>query len=652
MTVGSDAVRTRRWAGWALGAALVGAAVWAAPAPVGAAPEGETADCKPAAVPSTVSVQNAERQAALVAEEDRRLIQVRSVTAVAPMRGGNWTKPYRLDTGGGYTLVLTQRSNPYTIADLLALAPQTFVRQSDGSYLLTENIYLNSGAKLKLSNPGGLTIRLASNGNGFVAIVSFGGGLTLTGTPQAPVIVTSWDPRTSKPDTDVNDGRAYLRAIGGQFAMTYAKIQHLGFWSGRTGGLSLTGTDRPNTGDVVGPEHLTKKQRQEAKERRLAEGPAKSADPPSNGGVNAMPSGPLQTPDTRFGVPGLSYVSGKISHAIITGNAFGLFVSSANGITITDTVVERSLEDGVVMHRFASSAVIERTISRCNGGDGFILSRATQQVRVSGATALGNAGNGFTLSGQPLADGPSASGESISSYGSNSVSNSIARNNGHYGIEILGGLDVGIQNNRIEGSDMGIVARRGADKVAITGNQISGQKRQGIAIRDGVTAATVTGNVIDGVDTAVYVRDSVAEVRGNTIQNARNHGVTLVGQTSKSMVSYNVIAGVGPSALDTTRSSGRVTIRENQTFAWHDTSSFWIKFRHYASPMTMLWASIALLILFSATKGRRTLAALRQARGGVHPYADKMPLAATPPWEVETASNAARGRARVPVMSR
>ncbi|NJC86634.1 right-handed parallel beta-helix repeat-containing protein [Planosporangium mesophilum] len=604
-----------------------------------AATAGPSADPAPG-----VSVEESERQASLVADEDRRLIQVRAVTAVAPAKGGaNWYKPYRLDTGSGYTLVLTQQSAEYTIADLLKLAPETFVRQNDGSYLLTENLYLNSGAKLMLSNPGGLTLRLASTSNGFVSIVSFGGKLTIQGTPQARTTITSWDPRTNKPDTDVRDGRAYIRAIGGQFSMEYAKIQSLGFWSGRTGGLSLTGTDRPNTGDVDAPAHLTKDQRHEAKAQRLADGPAKSDEDPGFGGVLAQPSGPLVTPDSRFTVPGLSYVSGKISQSVVTDNAFGLFVSSANGIHISDITVEKSREDGVVMHRFASSAVIERTTSRRNGGDGFVLSRATREVRISGSTAEGNAGNGFTLSGQPLAKGPSASGESTASYGSNSVSNSVVRDNGHYGIEVLGGLNVGVQNNEVVGGDMGIVARQSSDKVAITGNRLRDQRRQGIALRDGVTSATVTGNVIEGADTAIYLRDSVAEVRGNTIQKATNHGVSLIGETGRTVVSYNVIAGVGPSAVDTSRANGKLVIKENPMFAWHDTSSFWVKFRHYASPMTMLWAAILLLILFAAVKGRRRVRGLI-----VHPYADKAPLGAAPARELTQPD----GATRIPVMSR
>nr|MDT0662372.1 right-handed parallel beta-helix repeat-containing protein [Micromonospora sp. DSM 115978] len=570
--------------------------------------------------------EDGERQAALVAAEDRRLNQVRAITAVAPLQGTQWTRPYRLDTGSGYTLVLTERTNPYTVADLLRLAPQTFTRQPDGSYLLTENIYLNSGAKLKLANPGGLTLRMASTKDGFVSIVSFGGGLNLAGTAQAPLKISSWNQGDGTTDTDPLDGRAYLRAIGGQFAMSYAEISDLGFWSGRTGGLALTGTDRPNTGNLEGPTEIT---------------PDEEEETLRSGEVTAQPSGELDTPDSRFTVPNLSYVSGEITNSTLSGNAFGLFVSSADGITIGDTTIQGSLNDGLVLHRFVSGAVVERVTAKGNGGDGFILSRATQQVRVTGSTAEGNTGNGYTLSGEPLADGPSASGASIASYGGNSVSSSTARDNGHYGVEVIGGVDVGVQNNTIEGGDMGIVAREGTRDVSITGNQLTGQDRQGIAVRDGVAGAVVTGNVVRETETGVYLRDAVAEIRGNTVQDVTNHGITLVGNGEGSTVSFNVVAGVGPSAIDTPRAHGDIEIKENQTFAWYDTRSFWVKFRHYASPMTMLWTGILLLIVFSALRG----AGARRRSGIRDPYEDKRPVTGRVAREL----TAARGRAQVPV---
>jgi hypothetical protein len=573
---------------------------------------------------------DAAHQAALVAGEDSRLIQVRAVTAIAPLRGGaQWFQPYRLASGSGYTLVLTERRDPYTVADLLKLAPQTFVRQGDGGYLLTENIYVNTGAKLVLANPGGLVLRLASGPDGFVSLVSFGGGINLAGSAQATVTVTSWDPRTNKPDSDVTDGRAYLRAIGGQFAMTYTKATDLGFWSGRTGGISLTGTDRPDVANITGPAQAasTKNKPQQ----------------PGYGDVTALPSGALTTPDGRFGIPSLSYVSGQVSNSTITGNAYGLFISSANGITVLDTTISHSLQDGLVLHRFAVSADIERVVASDNGGTGFHLARATQQVRVSGCAAERNAVDGFLLNGQPLAEGPSASGEPPGAYGGNSVAASVARDNGHYGIEVLGGLTVGIQNNTVTGSDMGIVVRQAASTVTVTGNTVTSSARQGISIRDGVTGAVVTGNVVRDVPVGVYLRDSVAEIRGNTVQQVSNHGISLVGAAGGSKVAYNVVAGVGPAAIETSRAHGPVSVAENQTFAWHDTRTFWLRVRHYASPMTLLWTAIVALILLAAILGRRRDGAPDPAR----PYAAQQVMGRSVVWDL-TAPAPARGRAQVP----
>jgi uncharacterized membrane protein YdfJ with MMPL/SSD domain len=68
--------------------------------------------------PAEISSQDAEMQAATLAAEDRRLIEIRTVTSLARWQGQNWKTPYRLGTPSGYTLVLTPRSEAYTVDDL------------------------------------------------------------------------------------------------------------------------------------------------------------------------------------------------------------------------------------------------------------------------------------------------------------------------------------------------------------------------------------------------------------------------------------------------------------------------------------------------------------------------------------------------------
>ncbi|WP_205903543.1 hypothetical protein, partial [Pseudomonas viridiflava] len=91
----------------------------------------------------------------------------------------------------------------------------TFVKQPDGSYLLSENIVVENGATLQLASPDGLHIHMESDDRGFVSIVTQAGALQIAGSAKAPVIIDSWDPQAGKVDTDTTDGRAYVRVQGG-----------------------------------------------------------------------------------------------------------------------------------------------------------------------------------------------------------------------------------------------------------------------------------------------------------------------------------------------------------------------------------------------------------------------------------------------------
>jgi parallel beta-helix repeat protein len=558
--------------------------------------------------PEVLSAEDAELQAAVVAAEDRRITEVRTVTALARWRGENWKTPYRLGTEGGYTLVLTPRSTPYTIADLLQLAPQTFLLMSDGSYLLTEHLVVMPRATLSLGAPGGLSLRLASGHDGFATILSFGGELLISGDAGSEVVITSWDLAAGEPDTTTLDGRAYIRAVGGQFEASYAHLSGLGFWSGRTGGLALTGTDRPNTGAI------------ESGGSTDTDG---SADSSVLDGITVQPAGPIAATGTELGVdvPATDFVSSRLSHVTVERSAVGLFVSGANGIQVSDSVFSDNALGGVVLHRYVTNGVITRTTSSRNAGDGFTLARATSGITITESTATENAGSGFSLDGRPLADGPSAVGASLRSYGSNSVDHSTATDNVRYGVEILGGHKIGVQNTSVSGHEMGIMVNGPATGISLTGNQVDGSSRHGIALVNGVSDSTVTGNIVDGSSTGVYLRDSSVQVKSNTIQGARSHGVSVVGAADGTEVSFNVLSGSGASGYDATRSSGSVANTMNDLDAWSDTSPWYIWFKKLLQPMNLLWAFIALFVIVSALRSRRDRAGRHFAR---HPYPHQM----------------------------
>ncbi|WP_067451688.1 right-handed parallel beta-helix repeat-containing protein [Actinomadura macra] len=572
-----------------------------------------------------VSAESAKQQATLVDQEDTRIMQIRAKQESDLAGGGAEAAaarvPRLLTSANGRTLMLPQRRQPYYVAELAKLAGQDFQKQNDGSYLLGVNIMVAAGGKLILQSPTGpLTIRMRSIPGSFTSIVSAGGMVRVNGSAQNPVRFTSWNDDTHKPDTQVTDGRAYIRAIGGEFTMKYTQVSDLGFWSGRTGGVALTGSDRPDS--AAEPTGVPAPQRAV----RLPNG----AIEPTRGNreeVEVSAAGGAGR-GTSFFVPAANLVSGTIDHSTFTGDAYGLFVTASNQTQLTNNTIRNSLVHGVILHRFAKNAVIENTTVAGSRGDGFVLSRGTEGVRVANCTSEENGGNGFTLNGQPLAEGPSASGEAVTAFGGNLISSSVARGNRRYGVELLGGDNVAVQNSRIIGGDMGIVARGGATRVQISGNQVKDPERQGIVLRDGVRGGTVSGNVIVGAKTALYVRDAGSAITGNTVQSARRHGITLRGDVSGTTITGNTIGGAGTSVMDVDRATGKYADTGNNTKGWHKTAGFWTWVKRIFKPMNLIWAGVFLLVAISMFRSRG--AALRIGRRGAHPYENQAKLEERP----------------------
>jgi parallel beta-helix repeat protein len=581
---------------------------------------------KPPAI-SVVAPADAQRQAALVDQEDQRIMQTRAVLTAILQVGGQeavkWKQPQIFGSAHGKTLVLPQRNDDvaYTIADLVKYGGKYVQRLPDGSYLLSIHIFVASGAKLTLQSTNRpLVIRMGSVPGSFSSIVSFGGSLSITGSAQYPVRIFSWNALTRQRDAQVADGRAYIRAVGGEFRMKYAQIYDLGFWGGRTGGIALTGTDRP----ASATKHLNKAQRHQAKQKRLAKKPTATTPGGGPGDLEISPAGPG---GTASHVPATNLVTGSIEHSRIVGDAYGIFVSGSNQTQIISNRIENSLVVGVLMHRYAKNATIQNTTVVGSRGDGFVLSRATEKVRITGCLAERNGGNGFTLNGSPLAAGPSASGESLASFGDSSVNNSTARNNGHYGIELFGGNKLAVQTTKVIGGDMGIVVRDGATGVQISGNQLTGQARQGISLRDGVTDAQVAGNSVTGAPTGIYLRNASGKLVGNVVQRATVHGIALRGNTGGTEVSSNTLRGFGTSPVSTGSSHGSLTRKDNNTDGWHDTSSLMTRALRYAKPMNIIWACVILIVIFSML---RSGTGLRKIRRGAHPYARQRALVERP----------------------
>lgn len=540
-------------------------------------------------------------EARLVAAEERRIIDIETSIASASLAGSAPTRPFRMTTTGVPTVVLVARVKPYTLEEIARIAPRSVAAQ-DGGYLISEHLYVSDGATLRIAGDG-LRVRLLSAPEGFATIVANGGDLQIEGGASAPVEITSWD--GDGPDLVTADGRAYIREHAGYARLLNVDLADLGFWSGITGGLSLTGT--------VIPEPLL------ADDVESAAAPLTEEEVEGIEGAEALGGDePLETLSLDSGLEAEGYASALIQSVNVTGDAFGLFVTNSDRVDITNSSFAANLVDGVVFHRDVTNTTVTGSSAVGNAQDGFNLTRASSGLVFERLTARSNGRNGITIEGRSLVDGPSATGIATTVYGDNEVRNSVSTDNGRYGIEVIGGRDISVIGNEVARNEMGIVVDNGATGVIVRGNDVDASTSQGIALRDAGLDAVVTDNRIDGAEIGIFARDAGGSFEDNTIAGVTNHGIALVGVTGASTIVGNTITGSGPTPIDVHRTDG-TAVRDNDTADWRSTKPISVVLRAVFQPLTILWILIGLALLGSAIFARR----LRSPRD---PFADHAPL--------------------------
>ncbi|WP_166871423.1 right-handed parallel beta-helix repeat-containing protein [Salinibacterium sp. ZJ450] len=530
-------------------------------------------------------------EAALVADEDARLVDVRSVISSAPWRDIDTARPYLIATPRTNTLVLVPRAEPYTLQELAGTATGSVRVRADGAYLISDHIAVQEGATLLLQHDGGMRVRLVSGADYFTSIVVLGGSLLVRGAPGAPVDIGSVDHGGPRVDADTSDGRAYLRVLGGHAEISDATVHDLGFWSGETGGLALTGIEPPD---------------------QTADAPTA---PDAAGESSSLPTVAL-TEEERAALA----VQGTLRRVKVDGNAFGIFASNAESLVIDATTVSDSLVSGILFHRFVTRSTITNTTSRGNAVDGFAVARASTGNAFSRITSTDNGRNGMTLDGRPLADGPSATGTAVRTYGDNVVFRGTFADNTRYGVEINGGESLAVRSSTISGNEMGIVLANEAQGVRLTNNELRGQARQGIAVRETVSGVYIGRNSIVGGETGIYLRNAVGDVVDNTISHAAIHGITLVGSTTGSTVTENTVTGAGPSAIYADRSRGAI-VERNEVDGWTESRSLDAVLAGIFQPLTIVWVIVMLIVVLSVVARARARAA-----GIRHPYESHQPL--------------------------
>lgn len=534
-------------------------------------------------------------EAALVIAEQERVDLVSTVGNSLAWQTDRFEGPYRVPTAPVSTLVLPATAEPYTLAELTEFAPEAIVAQPDGSVLISENLVALEGAALDLSSssPGSPTaIKLRSDPGAFASIVSMGGGFTAVGADGAPLSFTSHDTATAAPDTNTADGRAYVRVVGGDVNLQHARFTDLGFWSGETGGLSLTGVESRDPQAAIG-----------------------NAEESTDGA-------PTITGEELSGLvaeeqPAPGPITGTVAAVTASGNAFGLFVSQATQLAISGLDVSDSLVDGIVLHRSVTGSTIDDSRSTGNAVDGVVVARSSSGITMTRLSASGNGRNGISVDGRPLADRPTANGTSLAEYGDVHVNDSVLADNARHGIQVSGGQSISIAGSDITANVVGIALDAGATGVDVSDNTLSRQSRQSISVRGGVDETTIHGNRFDSVDTGVRIAGATAAVEDNTFTDVSNHAVTLVGDATGARVTGNIMAGTGRTPIHDDAVGGYVA--GNDTEEWQKKVTPTSVASSITQPLTLVWVGLAVLLLFTAMTGSR----LRHSR---EPYSEHRPL--------------------------
>jgi hypothetical protein len=433
------------------------------------------------------------------------------------------------------TLVLTAGSGAYTYSSLVQYGALVLLPHHAG--LLLDNVFVSTNARLNLGGPKLRALYMDSSASGFTSIVGWGGDLYFEGTRQQPMTILGWDRTTNSPAPDAGSGRSYIRDVGGKMVLTDVRASALGFWSGRTGGVAWTGsTSTPSTGGATG---------------------------------------------TTF-----------------TDETYGAFVTRGKNIKFSDDLFEFNELDGLHIHRDSVGTSVSGSSSARNGGNGFLVDRATNNTVLTSDVAVHNAGDGFLIDGRPLVTGASASGGSVAADTGTYVQHSEATGNLQSGIVLEGGSGTVLRGDEVCARLTGIAIRDGATNTIVTGNDVRCNPRAALEIGPGAPGSMISGNTLVGARVGMLIRTSGPVVTdSNRIIGATVFGITARGSSSHVSGQDNVISGTGFRAVDARADAAQPALSGTQDKGWlhqvNVTVWSWLIFH----PLALLWLSILLLVI-------------------------------------------------------
>jgi hypothetical protein len=435
------------------------------------------------------------------------------------------------------TLVLPAGSHTYTTADLVQYGAMVMLPHN--AALLLDNVFVSSNARLSFGSPL-RTLYLDNTSGGFATIVGWGGSLSFAGTAAQPLTIVGWNRTSGSAATDQGDGRSYLREVGGTMTLTEVRASSLGFWSGRTGGVAWTGVSAASSkGDAVGSTFIN--------------------------------------------------------------DTYGAFVSRGQNVSFSADMFEFNQLDGLHIHRYSVGSQVASSSAARNGGNGFLVDRATQNTVLRGDVSQHNAANGYYIDGRPLVTGASASGGSDTPSSGTVVEDSAATGNAHTGVLIEGGIGTVVKSDQICSTTTALALRTGVTNAVLTGNDIRCHPRSGFSVGPSAPGTVISGNTLSGPRVGMLIRNSgPVTVDNNRLIGATVFGVTARGATSKVKGVGNVISGTGFRAVDARADAATPALAGTDISGWAHRAR--VTFFSYLEfhPLAALWLGIMVLIVLAA----------------------------------------------------
>lgn len=306
----------------------------------------------------------------------------------------------------------------------LKLSVTGSIKVTDSFTLISANIFVHPTATLLIDGSDTPKVGLVSSPSYNANIIVEGGTLKISGSS-----IISHDPSTGKPDTDLDDGRSFVRvdsfvnsegiSQNGHVEIDNSKLSYLGYNSIGSGEFSAYG--------------FSLKVRKE-NELKLAK------------------------------------VTGWIKNSELSYNYRGYYSYGARGILFEGNFVHNNIDYGVDPHDDSTGFIARNNLIENNGGTGLALSRRCENSIVENNIVRGNGNNGILI--HDLSNSVIVRGNTITE-------------NKLDGVVVHDSHNVQILNNKIYGNRNGIRIFAGSTLTFVERNSFSNNRKSDIFLLNG-----------------------------------------------------------------------------------------------------------------------------------------------------------------------